>query len=101
MQLELHIEALTLHGLPALDYDRFGAALESELGWLFESHGIPATLTRSWEAAQIQLDQLRLPAGAGPELAAAYVAQQLYEGLNGSAFAQAASSIESVESIHT
>lgn len=86
MQIELNIDSLALTGFPAMDFPRFGAALQTELGRLFEERGVPARLEASWRAAEIQLGQLILPGGAEPELAAAYVARALYDGLNAMPF---------------
>jgi hypothetical protein len=67
MQLEINIERLSLHGLPAVSTRQLGAALARELTRLVADGGLPDTL-----AADVHRPRLRSP---GPPLPAAGTAR--------------------------
>lgn len=89
MQIDLHIGALALSGLPAVDGERLGAALSAELARLFVERGIPRALAEPWQADAVQLAPLQLPPGATTEFIGNQLAQNLYDSLRSASSALA------------
>lgn len=83
-QIELHIDELVLDGFDVRDQQRIGAALQSELQRLFTEQGIPASLTKAASLATVDGGQIK-PGGSSPEIIAAQVAGNIYQGLQNTA----------------
>lgn len=80
MNIELSIESLVLHGLPA-DRDAVAAAVERELGRLLSERGVPPGLGAGDGPIGVALPTLRLPAGMRSEAIGARVAESIYAGM--------------------
>lgn len=76
--VELHIEAVVLHGFARADGHRAAAALQSELTRLVTTHGLPEISP----AATAHLDAGTIPAStARPELTGIRAARAIHGGL--------------------
>ncbi len=80
-RIELHIDALVLHGFAADNRDAIGQALQAELSRILVEHGLPSLLAHSAEIPAIATQPYGAPAGAKPSQVGAKVAQAIYEGL--------------------
>jgi hypothetical protein len=72
--VELHIEELILHGFPPGDRHAMAAALESELGRLLDTHGLPRafpgnTSIDSLDAGSFQTGHDVAPRDVGTDIA--------------------------------
>jgi hypothetical protein len=79
--IELHIERLVLHNLPALDRGALGAAVERELVRLLAEGGLPGPLAQGGARAQLSGGEFELAPGAGAEAIGAQVARAVYGGI--------------------
>ncbi|MBW4686853.1 MAG: hypothetical protein KME40_17540 [Komarekiella atlantica HA4396-MV6] len=79
--LELHIEELILHGFPASDRHRIGAAVQQELTRLF-TQGIPPSLSQGGAIAQLNGSIFEITPGTQPEIIGVQIAQSIYGGLS-------------------
>jgi len=79
--VQLHIERLVLHDVPAGDRRVFGAAVERALMRLFAEGGAPDRLTQGGARASLRGGTFAVPPGADQESIAVQVAQAVYEGL--------------------
>lgn len=78
--LELHLEELILHDFPHSQRYHIAAAIEQELTRLFTEQGVPPSLTRGGQVAQIDGGTFNVPSNAAPNAIGAQVAQAIYEG---------------------
>jgi hypothetical protein len=78
--VELHIEELVLDGLPHVDRDRFGQAVQQELSRLFSEQGLPPSLHHGRALAQLDGGNIEVAPGAAEGSVAAQVARAVYGG---------------------
>jgi hypothetical protein len=81
--VELHIDELVLHGLPAWQRERIAAAVEAGLGRLLEEGGLPPSLADGGTLPQVSVDDLQVPAGAQPGVVGEQIAGSIYSSLAG------------------
>ena len=81
--INLHIDELVLRGLPGVQRDRIAAAVEVELQRLLDESGLPSSLEEGGRLPTVQVDNLRLPAGAKPAAIGTQVAGAIYSSLSG------------------
>jgi hypothetical protein len=81
--VELHIGELILRGLPYGQRYRVAAAVEAELKRLLDESGLPPSLAAGGTVPQVQVDDLRLAAGAKPGVVGEQIAASLYSSLVG------------------
>jgi hypothetical protein len=79
--LELHIEQLVLHGFPPGDRYRISAAVEAELTRLFTEQGVPPSLAKYADSAQVNAGTFNILPGSKAETIGTQVAEALYGGL--------------------
>jgi hypothetical protein len=77
--IELEIDELVLHGLPAGQPERIAAAIEAELLRLLEEGGLPPTL-----AAGAALEEVQVAVGAQTGDLGEQIAGAIYTSLGGS-----------------
>ncbi len=82
MNVELHIEALVLHGFAPGDRYRIGEAVERELARLLAEQGAPALLSGNVDLAQIDAGAFDVKPNAKSEMIGAQVAQAIYGGMS-------------------
>jgi hypothetical protein len=80
--IELHIEALVLHGFSPADRARIATAIERELARLFVEQGPPLTWAQGGATARLDGGSLHVAPHAGVEAIGVQVAQALYKGLS-------------------
>jgi hypothetical protein len=78
MNLELHIDALVLHGFAQGDRVRIGEAFRLELARLLMQQGIPQCFARGGAVAALCGDAIRITHGATPEMVGEQVAGAVY-----------------------
>lgn len=76
--VELHIGELILRGLPDGHRYRVAAAVEVELKRLLDEGGLPPSLAAGGIVPQVQVDDLRLEAGAKPGAVGKQIAGSIY-----------------------
>ena len=81
MNVELHIEALVLHGFSPGDRHRIGAALSSELARLLAEQGPPSALARGFDAPRLDGGSFQMAPDAKPRAVGGQVAQAVYGGM--------------------
>lgn len=81
--IELHIGELILRGLPYGQRYRIAAAVEAELKRLLDEGGLPPSLAEGGTLPQVQVDDLRLEAGAKPGVVGEQIAGSIYSRLVG------------------
>jgi hypothetical protein len=79
--IELHIEALVLHGLALGDRQRTAEAVERELARLFAELSVPSSLTRDAESARLDAGAFDIVPGSDVQSVGTRVAQAIYQGL--------------------
>lgn len=79
--IELHIERLVLHDLPAGDHRALGAAVERELARLLAEGGLTGPLAQGGAWATLSGGGFELAPGAGAEAIGAQVAWAVYGGI--------------------
>ena len=80
--IELHIEELVLHGFAPGDRYRLADAVERELARLFAEQGVPPSLARKAEVAQLDVGAFKMAPGARVEAVGAQVAHTVYGGFS-------------------
>lgn len=85
--IELRIDELVLHGVPAAERARVGAACERELARLLarEDAPLPPGLGRDLAVARLDAGAVTLPPGATGQAIGTEVARAVYRGLGGRA----------------
>lgn len=81
--IKLHIDELELRGLPGAQLDRIAAAVEAELQRLLDESGLPPSLAEGARLPVVQIDNIRLAAGAKPGAVGEQVAGSIYSNLSG------------------
>jgi len=81
--VELHIGELVLRGLPYGQRYRVAAAVEAELKRLLDEGGLPPSLAAGSTLPQVQVDDLRVEAGAKPGAVGTQIAGSIYRSLAG------------------
>jgi hypothetical protein len=81
--VEIRIEELVLHGFAPGERLRIASAIEAALTRLFAERGLPVALTRPGMFAEVQGGAFPARPGSRPEQIGAWVADAVYEGLNG------------------
>ncbi len=81
--LELTIDKLILHDVPAGQRQRIAAAVEAALARLFDEQGIPAALSSGAALSALDVGPIDVAAGAGADAIGAQVAQSIYSSLAG------------------
>lgn len=79
--VELHIGELILRGLPYGQRYRVAAAVEAELKRLLDEGGLPPSLAAGGSVPQVQVDNLRVEAGAKPGAVGTQIAGAIYSRL--------------------
>lgn len=76
LQIDMHVERLNLHGLDLRHRERFVSAFHSEMRSQLAAADLPRWVL---ESGRLDLEHARFdtPAGAGPETAAAALAQSI------------------------
>ncbi len=80
--IDLHIEALVLHGFSAGDRHAIGEALERELRLLLSERAVPPSLTRGGEFERLDAGSLTLSPDWEADRIGVQVAQAVYKGLS-------------------
>jgi hypothetical protein len=81
--VDLHIGELILRGLPYAERYRVAAVVEAELKRLLNEGGLPPSLAAGGTVPQVQVDDLRLQAGAKPSVVGEQIAGSIYSRLVG------------------
>ena len=79
--IELNIEELVLHGFSPGDRYRIGEAVEQELTRLLADRGVPQSLERGREIANMDGGAFEVAQGSRPQVVGAQVAKAVYGGL--------------------
>ena len=79
--IELNIEELVLHGFSPGDRYRIGEAVEQELTKLLADRGVPQSLERNREVANMDGGAFEVAPGSRPQVVGAQVAKAVYGGL--------------------
>ena len=79
--IELNIEKLVLHGFSPGDRYRIGEAVERELTRLLADQGVPQSLERGREIANMDSGAFEVAAGSRADVVGAQVAKAVYGGL--------------------
>lgn len=77
--LRLAIDHLVVHGISELDRGKVAAALEAELGRLFEEQGPPAGLERETGRLELGGGSFATPAGLGTRALGRHIARAVYD----------------------
>lgn len=80
--IKLHIEELVLNGFPPGDRDRIANNVEYELSRLLFEQGVPSSLSKGREIANLDVGVFEVAQGSKPEAIGAKVAQAVYGGLS-------------------
>jgi hypothetical protein len=80
--VELHIEALVLHGFAPGDGSSISAAVQSALQQLLAAQGVPPLLQQHGETARLDGGTFHLMPHGRPETVGTDVAQAIYRGLH-------------------
>ena len=83
MNVELHVEALVLHGFSPGDRHRIGAAFRSELARLLAEQGAPRAVDGGFDAPRLDGGSFQMTPHATPRAVGADVARAVYRGLSG------------------
>lgn len=78
MNVELHIEELVLHGVTPVNRQRLAAVMERELARLLAEQGVPPTLVRDGDVAQLHGGSSNIALGSRPDAIGLQVAQAIY-----------------------
>jgi hypothetical protein len=81
--IELHIDALVLHGFAPGDRHSIGAAVERELARLLDERGLPPPLGQRAELARLDGGSFDVTAGAHPNVIGAEIARAIYLACSG------------------
>ena len=79
--IELHIEELVLHGFSPGDRYRIAEGVEQELTRLLADRGVPQSLERGGEIANMDGGAFEIAQGSRAEAIGAQVAKAVYGGL--------------------
>jgi len=79
--IELNIDELVLHGFAPGDRYRIGEAVEQELTRLLADRGVPQSLERGGEIANMDGGAIEVTTGSRAEAIGAQVARAVYGGL--------------------
>jgi hypothetical protein len=79
--IELNIEELVLYGFSPGDRHRIGEAVEQELTRLLADRGVPESLERGREIANMDGGAFEIAQGSRADVVGAQVAKAVYEGL--------------------
>jgi hypothetical protein len=79
--IELNIEELVLYGFSPSDRHRIGEAVEQELTRLLADRGVPESLERGREIANMDGGAFEIAQGSRADVVGAQVAKAVYEGL--------------------
>ena len=79
--IELNIEELVLHGFSAGDRYGISEAVERELTQLLADRGVPQSLERGREIANMDGGAFEVVQGSRPQVVGAQVAKAVYGGL--------------------
>jgi len=78
--MQLHVEALVLHGFKPSERYQIGAAFEGELARLVASQGVPPLMTRGGDIDRLEVGQFSMRPGARAPVVGVQVAQAVYGG---------------------
>lgn len=78
--IELHIEKLVLHGLSPSDRHIIGRAVEFELTRLFTERGLPSSLSKGGNFAQVDSGTFNVAPNAKAGAIGNQIAQSVYAG---------------------
>ena len=76
--IELHIEELVLHGFSPGDRYRIGEAVERELSRLLADRGVPQSLERGGEVANMDGGGFEVAQGSSAQVIGTQVAKAVY-----------------------
>jgi hypothetical protein len=79
MKVELHIEALVLHGLAREESARIGEALQRELARLLAEGGLAPGLAKAGDFPHLDGGAFSFSPGAAAEATGARIAQSVYQ----------------------
>ena len=82
MDIEIHIEELVLHGLPATDRYAISEAVSTELARLIAEQGAPALVTHSRDFQSLKSDNVTVTPGMKPAVLGTQIALSLYQSLD-------------------
>lgn len=80
-EIDLHIDALILHGFAPGDRPLIAQALQQELTRLLTEQGVPSSLTHSIEVPHLQGANVQAASGLSPRAIGTQVAQSIYTSL--------------------
>ena len=80
-RIELNIEELVLHGFSPGDRYQIGEAVEQELTRLLADRGVPQSLERSGEIANMDGGAFEVATGSRAQVVGVQVAKAVYGGL--------------------
>jgi len=80
-RIELNIEELVLHGFSPGDRYRIGEAVEQELSRMFADQGVPQSLERGREIANMDGGAFEVATGSRAQVVGVEVAKAVYGGL--------------------
>ena len=83
MKVEIEIERLVLHGVPAPRREAVGAAVRAELGRLVAERGVPASLRAGGALVRVDGGSVTVAPDASPRALGAGVAGAVYRGIGG------------------
>lgn len=86
VEVELHIEEITLIGFDRIDHERVRSALVAELSRLLREEGVPEGLSGDGAAAILDGGAFRLAPGMRPEQVGQQIAWALYRGISRTVF---------------
>jgi hypothetical protein len=81
MTVDLDIDELILHGVPAAAGDSVGAAVRQELARLLAQAGVPPSLGRAGAASEIRARAIDVQPGTPPRLLGQQLAASIYQSL--------------------
>ena len=79
--IELNIEELVLHGFSPGDRYRIGKAVERELTRVLADRGVPQSLERGGDVANMDGGEFEVAQGSRAQVVGAQVARAVYGGL--------------------
>lgn len=78
--IEIHIDALNLHGFPAKDRYRIAEAVQQELGRLLTERGLPASFRTGTSVPQLQTGAFEMQQHSPATQTGQGIAAALYNG---------------------
>ena len=78
MKVEIHVEELVLHDVPASQRHAVGRAMEQELARLVAERGVPEGLTARPVLGHVDAGELTLDSGTPPRALGEAVARSVY-----------------------